>query len=99
VHVPFPCQRRCVLGRLGRGVTATRSLGLTARSGAPTHLPRGRPPADAWLATSGKFGTYPVAGYAVPMNATTAAEAADEFAALWERAWVRAPSARATQRQ
>jgi len=80
-------------------VTATRSLGLTARSGAPTHLPRGRPPADAWLATSGKFGTYPVAGYAVPMNATTAAEAADEFAALWERAWVRAPSARATQRQ
>ena len=52
-----------------------------------------------WWRTSGKFGTYPVAGYAVPMNATTAVEAADEFAALWERAWVRAPSARATQRQ
>ena len=79
-------------------MTATRSLGLTARSGARPIFPVGAP-ADAWLVASGKFGTYPVAGYAVPMNATTAAEAADEFAALWERAWVRAPSARATQRQ
>ena len=63
-------------------MTATRSLGLTARSGAPTHLPRGRPPLTlGWWRTSGKFGTYPVAGYAVPMNATTAVEAADERAA------------------